>query len=196
MSQQIEIEFKNMLTKDEYQKLLLSFQIESDQIITQENHYFDTPDFRLKLLQSGLRIRSFENGSYECTLKERSSEHGHLETTDTIFKEDVEAIFSGDFSKAPNVLTRLQALQISIEELSCFGSLITDRVEIPYNGGTLVFDHSKYLQEEDYEVEYEAVDEENGSHIFNQFLQQYQIIKKPADKKIARFMNTLKRKGL
>ena len=50
MSETIEIEFKNMLTKEEYEILLKKFKVEEKQIISQKNHYFDTPDFELKNL--------------------------------------------------------------------------------------------------------------------------------------------------
>lgn len=57
MSETIEIEFKNLLTKVEYEKLLNAFNVKDEQIICQTNHYFDTPDFTLKDLGSALRIR-------------------------------------------------------------------------------------------------------------------------------------------
>lgn len=38
MSQQMEIEFKNLLTKEEYTRLLTFFNILPEQIVHQENH--------------------------------------------------------------------------------------------------------------------------------------------------------------
>ncbi|CAM5685785.1 CYTH domain-containing protein OS=Lysinibacillus sphaericus OX=1421 GN=LS41612_19275 PE=4 SV=1 [Lysinibacillus sphaericus] len=58
------------------------------------------------------------------------------------------------------------------------------RVEIPYKEGLLVFDHSFYLQCDDYEVEYESKDEIKGKAIFDEFLQQYDIKKQIAEKKL------------
>ncbi|WP_347835513.1 CYTH domain-containing protein [Gracilibacillus sp. JCM 18860] len=46
MSQEIEIEFKNLLTSQEYRKLDPLFH--SVTPIVQINHYFETPDFALK----------------------------------------------------------------------------------------------------------------------------------------------------
>ena len=83
MSQQIEIEFKNLLTKTQYEQLLRAFSIRDEQIHKQINHYFDTPEQHLKNLASGLRIRIFDH-AIECTLKEKSAEHQHLETTDLL----------------------------------------------------------------------------------------------------------------
>lgn len=42
MSQNLEIEFKNMLTKAEYERILHEFHIGQDDIFTQENLYFDS----------------------------------------------------------------------------------------------------------------------------------------------------------
>src|SRR5690606_35990657 len=83
MSQEIEIEFKNILTKDEYEKLLKEFNIEQQMIIRQTNHYFDTPDWHLRKLSSGLRIRETKSKTV-CTLKEKTSQNTHLETTDVL----------------------------------------------------------------------------------------------------------------
>ncbi|MDP4171799.1 MAG: CYTH domain-containing protein, partial [Bacillota bacterium] len=48
MSQNIEIEFKNMLTLDEYSRIKSTFLLKEEQFFIQENHYFDTPAFSLK----------------------------------------------------------------------------------------------------------------------------------------------------
>ena len=190
MTQQIEIEFKNMLTKEQYDQLLIAFHIQPEQIQHQANHYFDTADFQLKTLKSGLRIR--QKGRYfECTLKEKSSEHAHLETTDRLTEQQAIAMLNGETFTAPSVQKRLEQLQINIRTLNVFGSLETNRVEIDYKGGTLVFDHSHYLQHDDYEVEYETNDVNIGYTIFQQFLREHHIPIQPADKKIARFMHKL-----
>ena len=48
MTQEIEIEFKNIVTKEEFDTLCKSFSIEA--FTKQVNHYFETPDFSLKKL--------------------------------------------------------------------------------------------------------------------------------------------------
>ncbi|WP_212685903.1 CYTH domain-containing protein, partial [Salmonella enterica] len=81
MAQEIEIEFKNLLTEEEYLKLLsnLPFPKYSQ---TQTNYYFETEDFSLKAHGSALRIRE-KNGNYTLTLKE-THELGLLETHDAL----------------------------------------------------------------------------------------------------------------
>ena len=190
MSQQIEIEFKNLLTKEEYTRLLTYFNIQPEQIVHQENHYFDTPNNDLKNAASGLRIRVLPH-LIECTLKERSSEHAHLETTDILSADVAAQMTRGLTFDAPSVEQRLLEMNVDIAQLQLFGSLTTNRVELEYEGGLLVLDHSFYLQCEDYEVEYETNDEHTGIAIFEQFLAQHQIEKRYAKKKIARFAEAL-----
>ena len=190
MSQQMEIEFKNLLTKEEYTRLLTFFNIGPAQIIKQENHYFDTPNYDLKKASRGLRIRVLPH-HIECTLKERSSENAHLETTDPLTADVAAQMIRGLTFEAPSVVQRLLEMNVNVAELQLFGSLTTNRVELEYEGGLLVFDHSFYLQCEDYEVEYETNDEHTGFVIFEQFLTQHNIEKRYAKKKIARFAEAL-----
>lgn len=195
MSQQIEIEFKNLLTKEQYERLLLAFSVETSQIERQINHYFDTPEQHLKNLQSGLRIR-MTGENIECTLKEKTAEHQHLETTEQLNTKQAEQMLAGRSLPALAIRERLQNLQVPLQDLQRFGTLTTDRVELPYEGGLLVFDHSFYLHCEDYEVEYETNDEVLGKCIFLHFLTKYDITPQPTPKKIARFMTALQhRKG-
>ncbi|MGE7664211.1 CYTH domain-containing protein [Ureibacillus composti] len=190
MSQEIEIEFKNNLTKKQYEELLTSFHIADEMILRQTNHYFDTPTWHLKNQASGLRIRETKE-KIVCTLKEKTSKHTHLETTDVLTKEQAGSMLNGNAFLAPTVKEKLIQIKVPIDQLAVFGSLTTDRVEVPYMGGTLVFDHSFYLNRDDYEVEYEANDEKIGAQIFEDFLKKFNIEKQIADKKIARFMRAL-----
>ena len=194
MSQEIEIEFKNLLTKQQYEQLLAHFKIESAQIKRQVNHYFDTPEAHLKHLLSGLRIRELAT-SIECTLKEKTAEHSHLETTDILTREQADVMLQNGTVFGPNVKARLEALNVPLEALALFGTLTTDRVELDYKAGLLVLDHSFYLHCDDYEVEYETTNETVGQTIFEQLLQQFNIEKQQTPKKIARFMQALQQKG-
>ncbi|NLY78963.1 MAG: CYTH domain-containing protein, partial [Lysinibacillus sp.] len=106
-------------------------------------------------------------------------------------EEQRDAILAGNDFEAPSVKERLLQLNVPIKDLRAFGSITTDRIEIPYAGGTLVLDRSFYLHQEDYEVEYETNDVEVGNKEFLQFLQQRNIDFLPADNKIARFMKAL-----
>lgn len=77
-------------------------------------------------------------------------------------------------------------MEIEQDEIECVGSLRTDRAEIPYKNGTLVFDHSYYLGKEDFEIEYEVANWDEGNDIFRQLLMEYNIKVRPTLSKIAR----------
>ncbi|OLS41824.1 CYTH domain-containing protein [Bacillus sp. MRMR6] len=185
MSEQIEIEFKNILTKSEYEMFLKEFNISGDQIFTQVNYYFDTPYFDLKNASAALRIRKKAKG-YELTLKQ-PQQLGILETTQAL--KEGEFISAIESNKLPIgiVHSKITKLGITYSHIEHFGSLTTKRVEIPYRNGLLVFDHSYYLGKEDYEVEYEVENYEDGYNYFLELLTRKNIPNRKTDNKIHRF---------
>lgn len=191
---EIEIEFKNILNKAQYEELLAFYNIDHSQIHRQVNHYFDTNSWSLKNHKAALRVRLI-NDYYQYTLKEATTTNISIETTDILSKKQVTQIMEQQLFPQGNVQLRLNELKIDTSDLLLFGTLTTDRVELPYKDGTLVFDHSFYLQQDDYEVEYETTNERQGLIIFEDFLNTHHIDKQTAPKKIARFMNALKKKG-
>lgn len=190
MSKELEIEYKNMLTKPEYEQLLSFFNFTEDDSVTQQNLYFDTPDFRLKKMESALRIRH-KNGHYECTLKIPAPE-GKFEITDSLSAGQAKEITEGASFPAPEVEAVLKEKEVDWTSLVHIGTLTTHRIEVEYNQGLLVLDHSEYLDTEDFEVEYEVTNAETGKRRFLEFLQQQHIPIRQADKKIARFMKAAK----
>jgi uncharacterized protein YjbK len=185
MSETIEIEFKNLLKKVEYETLLKAFQVEEKAAFIQTNHYFDTPEFTLKDKGSALRIREKYN-SFEMTLKQ-PADIGLLETTQVLSANDFQlAIEYHEFPKGI-VQDRLEQLKVIVNNIEYFGSLTTRRVEFPYKNGLLVLDHSHYLNTEDYEIEYEAEDFQQGQIVFQELLKQYEIPIRITPNKIARF---------
>jgi uncharacterized protein YjbK len=185
MSETIEIEFKNLLTKVEYETLLKAFHVEEKAVFSQTNHYFDTPEFTLKDKGSALRIRE-KNNSFEMTLKQ-PADIGLLETTQVLSANDFQLeIEYHEFPKGI-VQDRLEQLKVIVNTIEYFGSLTTRRVEFPYKDGLLVLDHSLYLNTEDYEIEYEAEDFQHGQIVFQELLKQYEIPIRITPNKIARF---------
>ena len=185
MSQNIEIEFKNMLTFKEYELLLTEFNISEQQIFPQENHYFDTADFALKEKGVALRIRQ-KKDYFEMTLKQ-PARVGLLESNQKVtHMEADEAIQTG---KLPSGLVHdiLQEMGITINKMEYFGSLLTKRTEFTYNQGLLVLDHSYYLNKEDFELEYEVENYDLGKETFKEFLSQYGIPIRKTENKIQRF---------
>lgn len=190
MTKELEIEYKNMLDQKEYSRLLEAFEVKAEEIKTQTNHYFDTKDFNLKAKHCALRIR-VKDGDYECTLKTPAPE-GNYETTDPLTALDAQKILDGSSFDAPEVKASLKGLGVDEKDLELFGSLVTHRIEFPYKDGLLVIDHSEYGQAEDYELEFEVQNAALGREQFSEFLDKHEIPVRPADKKIARFMNSIK----
>lgn len=191
MTKELEIEFKNLLTEEEYIKLMAAFGYTAEDAHTQINHYFDTADFQLRNQRSALRIRQKGN-NYECTLK-TPAENGYYEITDALLAQQAEDIFEKRSFPAPEVTEALQAMGLEADLLEFLGSLTTHRIEFPFQNGLLVLDHSAYLGTEDFEIEYEVNDFEEGKRRFQAFLNDYEIPFRKTDKKIARFMETAKK---
>ena len=90
---EIEIEFKNLLTEDEYNNLYTSLKLEDKPQIINKNFYYDDANESLKKANSALRIRHTNNKD-EMTLKIKGS------------KQNVEINIPLDesFPKEPTVL--------------------------------------------------------------------------------------------
>ncbi|MFD1735336.1 CYTH domain-containing protein [Bacillus salitolerans] len=187
MNQEIEIEFKNVVTKGEFEQLLIAFSISEEMFVSQVNYYFDTTKFSLKNKGSALRIR-YKKGTYTLTLKEPLRE-GLLETHQDISKTEAEMMLqNGPFIQG-DIYKRIEVLGIDPKEVIYLGSLRTNRAETMFKQGTLVFDHSFYLGKEDYELEFEASDYSKGQHDFKELLSVHHIPVRKTDNKIKRFFN-------
>lgn len=185
MSQNIEIEFKNMLTSEEFLKLKMHFNIDQNKFKKQVNHYFDTPSFSLKSIGSALRIR--EKGTqFEMTLKQPAKQ-GLLETNQVLSAEQTENILKTGKIVDGEVKDAITNMIEDADSLQYFGSLTTNRAEFNYKNGLLVLDHSYYLNTEDYEIEYEVSDEAEGFKIFSELLSELKIPVRSTDNKIKRF---------
>jgi uncharacterized protein YjbK len=186
MSQEIEIEFKNIVTKENFIFLCEQFFIEKKAFQQQVNHYFDTEEFLLKELGSALRIRE-KSGIFTLTLKQ-PNDIGLLETHQTISREEAEIAFQGGHLPKGTIANQLyKSFHFDLTTCLYLGSLTTNRAEISYLEGTLVFDHSFYFNEEDFEIEYEVKDEKQGKEIFENIFLHYKIPLRETDNKIKRF---------
>ncbi|MGW6384657.1 CYTH domain-containing protein [Peribacillus butanolivorans] len=185
MSQHIEIEFKNLLNEKEFSQLIDYFQISTSNFKSQQNHYFDTLEFNLKNQNSALRIRE-KNERYELTLKQPATE-GLLETNQDITKETAYLFLNHNTFPDGPIKHLILESGLNPNEFTCFGTLQTDRFEFPYQGGILVLDHSSYVNQEDFELEYEVTDAEIGKKIFITLLETLQIPVRKTENKVKRF---------
>ena len=185
MSQSIEIEFKNILHIEEFNKMSAHFQLSQEAFVKQINHYFDTKNFDLKKAGCALRIRE-KNNHFEMTLKEPHAD-GLLETNQELTAYEAKAFINGGLIKEGVVTSQISALGINGSELTYFGTLTTDRAEFSYHNGILVLDKSSYLNTLDYEVEYEVMNRETSEPIFFALLTELDIPVRPTKNKVQRF---------
>lgn len=192
MGRHIEIEFKNMIGRENFTKLLQYFQIKEDDFFSQKNHYLDTPDISLGRKKSALRIRE-RDGSFEFTLK-RTAKEGILEINQNISSKQAERILEEKSIPSGEVIEELIMMDIDPDSLEYKGVLMTRRAQVSFKNGQLMFDHSTYLGKEDFEIEYE-VDEQHvfsGEKDFHQLLTELNIPLIKSDNKIKRFFDAKK----
>lgn len=190
MEQNLEIEFKNLLLKEEFELLKKFFNINDSDFFTQKNHYFDTSVFALKEKGCALRLRE-KKSSFELTLKQPHKE-GLLETTELLSVSEKEAILRSGKINHPAMIEVINQLGVSAESITYFGSLKTKRAQKAYKDGLIVLDHSLYLNKEDYELEYEVSSRETGQKVFTGLLQDLRIPLRETENKIKRFYRVKK----
>ncbi|GLF90927.1 putative triphosphatase YjbK [Bacillus safensis] len=182
MAQEIEIELKQLLMKEEFEQLKQHFELKDADFHTQTNYYFDTPQFDIKSQFAALRMRE-KDGHWVLTLKE-PHEIGLLETHQTIAPPSR----LDDFELPEGeVADRLDHLNIQKDQIVYFGSLETSRAEKMIQEGLIVLDHSRYLTVEDYELEFEVSDLEIGQAAFSALLDKFHIPVRNTKNKVVRF---------
>jgi|SRR5690625_3321611 len=187
MSQQIEIEYKTMLTKKEFIQLLNNLPFPR-QPITQINHYFETEQFDLKRHRSALRIR--EKGQhYTLTLKQ-PHEKGILETNDSLTDEEANSWLRGKPIPQKNIMKQLHKIGIAEDKLRYYGSLKTERYTFEKDGIYYMLDKSFYNDKIDYELEIEAPSKNKGIKALYKLLREQHIEERTAITKIERFFQT------
>lgn len=189
MQKSIEVEFKSLLTEEEYNRLMKQF--EGNRTDFQTNHYFDTPRFSLKAHSTSLRVR--EREELELTLK-RKKGYSILEMTEPITNEQFEDFKNGGFIPSDEIASELANI-IGEQKLVNFMSLSTLRMYFPYSNGILFIDKSTYLGVVDYELEYEAKSYYQGKKEFIEIINELGIQYKKAEKKIKRAYNAYKLYG-
>ncbi|ARI78015.1 CYTH domain-containing protein [Halobacillus mangrovi] len=185
MSQEIEIEFKNLLTLEEYEQVYQYLPFKSVELIEQTNYYFESDDFKLREQGAALRIRK-KNDQWMLTLKQ-PHEEGLLETHDSLTEEEANLWIQNKMVEKPHTKKQLRELDISVDELTYLGSLTTRRKELEFKETTVVIDHSLYYDEEDFELEVEAPSKQQGEEVFEEILSACDIPKRETDNKIRRF---------
>ncbi|HEM6100905.1 TPA: CYTH domain-containing protein [Streptococcus suis] len=182
MKNHLEIEFKTLLTKSEYKRLLTDFSDVSP--ILQTNHYIDTPDLDMKNHRFSLRIRTFEN-SAELTLK-IPQEVGNQEYNQVLDIQTAHDLLENFQLPAGQISDIISATEIPLDKLAVWGSLTTKRYEKQTSIGLMALDENDYVGQKDYELEVEVIDADAGKILFDEFLKKKSIQFKYASSKVAR----------
>lgn len=189
MTQELEIEFKNLLTKAQYQTLK-QYYFEDATPFKQTNYYIDTLEHNIISKKMALRIRE-KNHAYEMTLK-IPQKVGLLEINEPINSlPQVNQIIDEDFIPK-SILNLLTKEQVPTKNLFLLGELMTYRLEKEIDTNLLVLDHSIYLNKEDYELEFEVQQFDEGQQSFVNILNQFHIAYKKPMNKVKRFFEAQK----
>lgn len=187
MNEQLEIEFKMLITKDIYQKILQDYENMIDTTYRQTNYYLSHPI--LDDLQYMLRIREKEK-NLELTLK-RIATYGNHEMNIAIDKTIKDKILSHQ-TVENEIFTILKEIGIDSKELQCKYSLTTLRTDIHLPQGLLSVDYNEYNGHQDYEIELEVLHYHQGKQDFLTLIAPYGLTyTKNCPSKIKRVKQTI-----
>ncbi|MEB7383619.1 CYTH domain-containing protein [Staphylococcus xylosus] len=181
-----EIEFKQLLTEKQYNVIHKTYFNEIEPF-KQTNFYIDTPDFDLKDHKSALRIR-VKDEYLEMTLKIPAE----VGLTEYNFETHVVPELNKSIpeqSLPSEIADQLTKMDIDLTKLIILGSLKTERLEKEINGNLLVLDKSTYLDFEDFELEYEVEDYDEGLIQFKSILEKFDMKHEIPANKVQRFFN-------
>ncbi|HLR15334.1 MAG TPA: CYTH domain-containing protein [Bacillota bacterium] len=188
MSQEIEIEFKHLLTYDQFKHIKESLPFPQTPIV-QKNHYFETIDHTLIHQSCALRIR-VKNDSYVATLKEPCVE-GILETHDILSEAEMKAWINDYPTPTENIHKRLVERGISLKDIQYIGFLTTKRYSYSSEDLVYVLDESIYGNQVDYELEIESQSYSEGEQAYHHLKNKFQLEDKKPITKIERFLQSI-----
>lgn len=184
---QLEIEYKTLLSTDEYHSLLTDFQDVTP--VCQTNYYIDTPNFDVKKARMSLRIRTFEDAA-ELTLKV-PQEVGNLEYNQDLTLEQAQALIKDFVLPRGPIHELVVGALLPLQKLKVLGHLTTLRYEKETPIGLMALDKNSYADKTDYELEMEVTHAQTGKKAFERYLMEKGITFKYASSKVARFAATL-----
>ena len=189
---EIEKEFKNLLTKEQYDALVNDYKEVFTKDVTQTNSYYDYEGL-LQEHKMALRIRIVEGKETgEITLKIPQSSLEVIEYTEVL---PVDILNAYNHDKQFTLQTPLQeALEdkgITIQTVNQTALLTTHRLEGALSENEwLVLDESHYNGKVDFEMEMEVRSLELGEPVFLGILAKYNIVRCQAESKIKRALST------
>ena len=189
---EIEKEFKNILTKEQYTSLVEDYKDVFTKDVTQTNSYYDYEGL-LQEHKMPLRIRIVEGkDTGEITLKIPQSSLEVLEFIEVLPVEILNQ-YNNDkqFTLPPSIQKALEEKGISLQSVMQTALLTTHRLEGELSENEwLVLDESHYNGKVDFEMEMEVRSLELGEPVFLGILAKYNIERRQAESKIKRALST------
>ena len=189
---EIEKEFKNLLTKEQYTSLVEDYKDVFTKDVTQTTSYYDYKGL-LQEHKMALRIRIVEGkDTGEITLKIPQSSLEVLEFTEVLPVEILNQ-YNNDkqFTLPPSIQKALEEKGISLQSVMQTALLTTHRLEGALSENEwLVLDESHYNGKVDFEMEMEVRSLELGEPVFLGILAKYNIERRQAESKIKRALST------
>ena len=189
---EIEKEFKNLLTKAQYESIADDYQSVFTKDVTQTNSYYDYEGL-LQQHKMALRIRIVEGKETgEITLKIPQSSLELLEYTE-VLPVDILNAYNHDkqFALPTSLQETLENKGITLQTVNQTALLTTHRLEGALSENEwLVLDESHYNGKVDYEMEMEVRSLELGEPVFLGILEKYKIERRQAESKIKRALST------
>ena len=189
---EIEKEFKNLLTKEQYEAIAGDYQSVFTKDVTQTNSYYDYEGL-LQQHKMALRIRIVEGkDTGEITLKIPQSSLEVLEYTEVLPVDILNAYnHNKQFTLPTSLQEALEDKGITLQTVNQIALLTTHRLEGALSENEcLVLDESHYNGEIDYEMEMEVRSLELGEPVFLGILEKYKIERRQAESKIKRALST------
>lgn len=193
-STELELEAKNLLTKDQFQSLLTFFGITSKPFL-QTNTYILDEERKLKTdfpKGTTLRLR-IKDGKTELQLKLIRSDGSVVESKDVLKYAAIAQLLNKRRIIKGNVSKTLNENGVNInQEFNCLGNSDTYRIEmyrIKWPEAIIFFDKTIYPDNsQDYEIEVEsALSYEHAEKVLMEILDSNQIPKVETPRKIERF---------
>lgn len=183
MNKEIEIEFKNLLTEEEYNKIYKFYNLDNVAEIQNFNYYYETKNEDFRKNNCALRVRH-TNNKKEMTLKIQGAKQ-NIEINVPLEAEVICNEMS--FENLPEEIKKALVELNICTHMSLTQKIETSRREFKVGDNLLVLDKTYFLDgTTDYELEFEVTDYKLGLAEFNTILEKLEIKKREALPKIAR----------
>ena len=159
----LEIEYKTLIDKEEYQSLLPPFV--DTELVVQTNHYIDNPISSSGKEKMALRVRTFIDQA-ELTLKVPEAVGHFWVQSKPQPRRNRRRSFNIQQFPDGEIKNPWSLKKFPLNNLAVWGSLTTERFEKETAAGLVALDHSLSLDTEDYEleIEVETAEQEENFH--------------------------------